>query len=169
LRYPGGIGLMPLMATDLGKGWLAMRLDAGKLLGGAGLALLLSGAAARAEDPTGFTCTFRAGTTLTYNKAKSSFRKVGAKPLTFEVGAIDMVGQKAELTTSGSKGKGPLRIVRALNANHFLEVVGEGFLNITTVFDRDPKLGAHPAVHSRHFGLFGEPVVAQYHGNCKAK
>jgi hypothetical protein len=140
-----------------------------KMLGGAVLALLLHTSSARAEEPTGFSCTFKAGTTLTYNKARSTFRKVAAKPLMFEVGAIDLAGQKAELTTSGSKGKGPLRVVRALNANHFLEVVGEGFLNITTIFDRDPKLGAHPAVHSRHFGLFGEPVVAQYHGNCKAK
>ena len=137
--------------------------------GAVGLAMALSGGTAQAEEPTGYSCTFRAGTTLTYNKAKSMFRKVGAKPLKFEVDAIDLAGQKAELTTSGSKGKGPLRIVRALNANHFLEVVGEGFLNITTVYDRDAKLGAHPAVHSRHFGLFGEPVVAQYHGSCKAK
>jgi hypothetical protein len=143
----------------------------GKSLGGATLALLLSAAvtSAQAEEPTGFSCTFKAGTTLTYNKAKSTFRKVAAKPLKFDVDSIDLAGQKAELTTSGSKGKGPLRIVRALNANHFLEVVSEGFLNITTIYDRDTKLGAHPAVHSRHFGLFGEPVVAQYMGNCKAK
>jgi hypothetical protein len=137
--------------------------------GAAALALAFGVGTAQAEEPAGFSCTFRAGTTLTYNKAKSVFRKVGAKPLKFEVDAIDLAGQKAELTTSGSKGKGPLRIVRALNANHYLEVVGEGFLNITTVYDRDDKLGAHPAVHSRHFGLFGEPVVAQYHGTCKAK
>jgi hypothetical protein len=133
------------------------------------LVLLTGAASARADEPTAFTCTFKAGTTLTYIKAKSTFRKVAAKPLKFDVDAIDLPGQKAELTTSTSKGKGPLRIVRALNANHFLEVVGEGFLNITTIYDRDAKLGAHPAVHSRHFGLFGEPVVAQYMGNCKAK
>jgi hypothetical protein len=138
-------------------------------LAAAVLALLLNSAGAHAEEPTGFSCTFKAGTTLTYLKAKSTFRKVAAKPLKFDVDGIDLAGQKAELTTSASKGKGPLRIVRALNANHFLEVVGEGFLNITTIYDRDAKLGAHPAVHSRHFGLFGEPVVAQYMGNCKAK
>jgi hypothetical protein len=140
-------------------------------LGWAGSLLLLGTQAASATEdgPTAFTCSFRGGTTLTYNKAKSTFRKVAAKPLKFEVDAIDLAGQKAELTTAPGKGKGPLRIVRALNANHFLEVVGEGFLNITTIYDKDTKLGAHPAVHSRHFGLFGEPVVAQYHGSCKAK
>jgi hypothetical protein len=151
------------------KDWLSMRDFVGGVLGTASLALLLSCTVARAEEPTGFNCTFKAGTTLTYNKAKSTFRKVAAKPLKFDVDAIDLPGQKAELTTSVSKGKGPLRIVRALNANHYLEVVSEGFLNITTIYDRDTKLGAHPAVHSRHFGLFGEPVVAQYMGNCKAK
>jgi hypothetical protein len=126
-----------------------------------------AGPASAEDGPTAFTCAFKAGTTLTYNKAKSSFRKVAAKPLNFDVSAIDLAGQKAELTSKS--GKGPLRIVRALNANHYLEVVGEGFLNITTIYDRDAKTGGHPAVHSRHFGLFGEPVVAQYQGFCKGK
>ncbi len=35
--------------------------------------------------------------------------------------------------------KGELRVVRAVNANHFLEVVNEGFLNMTTVYDVDPQ------------------------------
>ena len=38
---------------------------------------------------------------------------------------------------------------------HFLEVVTEGFLNITTVYDKDDTKGAYPAVHSRHFGHVG--------------
>ena len=62
-----------------------------------------------------------------------------------------------------------LRIVRAVNANHFLEVVTEGFLNLTTVYDLDPERKAHPAVHSRHLGLLGEPVIAQYYGFCREK
>jgi hypothetical protein len=117
-----------------------------------------------AADP-GFVCTFKNGTTLAYAKAK--FKRAVAKPLAFEIAAIDLDGQKADLVTP--KGRGPLRVVRAINANHYLEIVGEGFLNITTVYDFDPKAKAHPAVHSRHFGLFGEPVIAQYHGFCTAK
>jgi hypothetical protein len=146
------------------------------VVGAIALAVAATPADAAEDGPTGFTCSFRAGTTLTYNKARGTFRKVAAKPLTFEVDSIDLPGQKAELTTgSGTgkagvpKGKGPLRIVRALNANHYLEVVNDGFLNITTIYDRDAKAAAHPAVHSRHFGLFGEPVVAQYQGFCKPK
>ncbi len=54
-----------------------------------------------------------------------------------------------------------------MNANHFLEVVNEGFLNLTTVYDKDPKTGLHPAVHSRHLGLVGQPVFGQYTGTCK--
>ena len=61
-----------------------------------------------------------------------------------------------------------LRIVQAVNAMHFLEVVTEGFLHITTVYDKDPAKGAYPAVHSRHFGLFGQPLVTQYQGFCEA-
>lgn len=58
------------------------------------------------------------------------------------------------------KPSGKLRIVRALNANSFLEVVDEGFLNLTTIYDLDPATGTYPAVHSRHFGVIGQPVFA---------
>jgi hypothetical protein len=87
--------------------------------------------------------------------------------LSFEIDAIDLAGQKAALKASGDRAPGELRIVRALNANHFLEVAGEGFLNLTTVYDRDPKTSLWPAVHSRHFGILGQAVVAQYTGTCK--
>lgn len=118
-----------------------------------------------ADAATNFICTFKAGSTLSYTNAK--FKRAIAKPLAFDIGSIDLAGQKAELVTP--KGRGELKIVRALNANHFLEVVAEGFLNITTVYDFDATAKAHPAVHSRHFGLFGEPVVAQYQGFCTSK
>jgi hypothetical protein len=136
-------------------------------LAAAAVAMLeLGTASARAADATpGFMCSFKTGTTLSYSNAK--YRRTIAKPLSFEIGAIDLDGQKAELVTP--KGRGALRVVRAINANHYLEVVAEGFLNITTVYDMDPKAKAHPAVHSRHFGLFGEPVIAQYHGFCSPK
>lgn len=128
--------------------------------------LAVAGAPTQAAEPAStFACTFKIGSTLTYDKSK--FRRAVAKPIAFEIANVDLDGQKAELITP--KGRGPLRIVRALNANHYLEIVGEGFLNITTVYDRDSKTGYHPAVHSRHFGLFGEPVVAQYQGFCLPK
>jgi hypothetical protein len=57
-------------------------------------------------------------------------------------------------------------VVRAINANHYLEVVNEGFLNLTTVYDKDEKTGKYPAVHSRHFGILGQPVFGQYTGFC---
>jgi hypothetical protein len=60
-------------------------------------------------------------------------------------------------------------VVQAVNATHFLEVVTEGFLHITTVYDKDDAKGAYPAVHSRHFGLPGQPIVTQYQGFCEAK
>ncbi len=84
-----------------------------------------------------------------------------------EFAAIDLDNQRADLITA--EGKGPLRIVRALGANHFLEVVAEGYLNITTIYALDSSQANYPAVHSRHFGLFGEPLVAQYTGACTAK
>jgi hypothetical protein len=118
------------------------------------------------EGPKSFDCTFRAGSSVTY--ANGTFSAKRAAPLAFSIGDIDLEKQSAALVTE--KGKGQLRVVRAVNANHYLEVVTEGFLNMTTVYDRDPKRGGlHPAVHSRHLGLLGAPQVAQYQGFCKAK
>ncbi len=117
------------------------------------------------ETPKGFTCKFSRGASHAYVKGR--YRGRPAKALAMEIGAIDLDGQRAELIAVD--GKGTLRIVRALGANHFLEVVAEGYMNITTVYQKDEKRGVYPAVHSRHFGLFGEPLVAQYTGICTGK
>jgi len=130
----------------------------------AGLAVFLPGGAGAGEGQTGpLRCTFEAGTSIAY--AGGSYEPSPAKALAFNIADIDLERQEAVLQT-GSGGQGHLKIVRAVNANHFLEVVNEGFLNITTVYDIDPQRKAHPAVHSRHLGLLGEPVVAQYYGFC---
>lgn len=131
----------------------------------AGLTLAIGATSALAqESPKSLTCTFEIGTATTYAMAK--YRTKRAAKLAFTIGDIDLEAQTAALVTA--KGKGALRVVRAVNANHYLEVVAEGFLNMTTIYDKDPKSGLYPAVHSRHFGLFGEPVVGQYYGFCKA-
>lgn len=131
------------------------------------LALFVACALPAAAEPAGsaFTCTFRSGSTLTYSKGV--YRAKTAKPLTLEIADIDLDGQRAAIVQDGRKG--PLRAMRAINANHFIEAVTEGYLNLTTIYDLDPRRGSHPAVHSRHFGLFGEPVVAQYTGFCKPR
>ena len=116
------------------------------------------------DSPKGYTCSFPDGGSKAYVKGR--YRARPAKLYTMEIAAIDLDGQRAELVTPA--GKGTLRIVRALGATHFLEVVTEGYLNLTTVYVKDERLGFHPAVHSRHFGLFGEPLIAQYTGSCKA-
>jgi len=132
------------------------------------LALAAAAQVARAGDegPTHFACDFNKGYSWTYEAGK--FQSVPPTDLSFEIGAIDLDKQSASLILDG-KPSGTLRIVRALNANHFLEVANEGFLNLTTIYDLDPATGKYPAVHSRHFGLFGQPVFAQYAGNCTAK
>jgi hypothetical protein len=110
-------------------------------------------------------CTFDHGTSTTYEAGE--FKSKPAQPLSFEIADIDLEAQAARLLTGNGNGAGTLRIVRALNANHFLEVVNEGFLNFTTIYDIDPARGTYPAVHSRHLGLLGQPVFAQYSGQCK--
>jgi hypothetical protein len=123
---------------------------------------------ARAADelPAHFVCTFETGTSWSYDAGK--FQSAPPSKLAFEIGNINLEGQAADLIVDGRQS-GKFRIVRALNANHFLEVANEGFLNLTTIYDLDATTGAHPAVHSRHFGILGQPVFAQYAGTCGPK
>ncbi len=127
-----------------------------------------TGPAAQAETaaPTAYACSFDKGTSWSVDAG--AMKPAQPSPLNFEISAIDVDKQTAELTIE-QKPAGKLRVVRALNANSFLEVANEGFLNLTTIYDLDSALGAYPAVHSRHFGILGQPVFAQYAGTCKAR
>jgi hypothetical protein len=126
--------------------------------------LILLASPSAADEPKAFNCTFTEGVTHSYNNGVFVAEK--ASPLSFGISAIDAKAQSAELKMRG--GTGQLRIVQAVNAMHFLEVVTEGFLHLTTVYDKDEAKGLYPAVHSRHFGLFGQPLVTQYQGFCEA-
>ena len=136
----------------------------GAALGG----LIALAAASRADDagPAAYACTFEKGNSWSFDGG--AYKSVTPSPLTFDITAIDLEKQTAGLAIDG-RPAGTLRVVRALNANSFLEVANEGFLNLTTVYDRDAVSGTYPAVHSRHFGIFGQPVFAQYAGTCKAR
>ena len=130
-----------------------------------GLQLVATGAA-RADDwPRALACTFNTGNAAT--QTDGVFKQTPASPLAFEVRSIDLEGQAAHMITKAGAPPATVRIVRALNANHFIEVLNEGFLGLTTVYDKDAS-GLFPAVHSRHVGVFGQAVVAQYTGTCKA-
>lgn len=126
-----------------------------------------SGAAAADDGPRRLACSFASGTVSTYDKGV--FASAKAETLGFELDDIDLERQSARIVASPGAAPGSVRVVRAINANHYLEVANEGFLNLTTVYDRDPATGAHPAVHSRHFGLLGQPVYAQYTGHCQPR
>lgn len=122
--------------------------------------------AAETAPPAAYACTFELGNSWTYDAA--AFKSITPAPLKFEINTIDLEKQTADLSID-EKPAGKLRVVRALNANSFLEVANEGFLNLTTVYDLDQASGTYPAVHSRHFGVIGQPVFAQYAGSCKGK
>ncbi len=124
---------------------------------------LLLAAAAPAHANGAMTCTFPAGVVKTFEDGK--FKDETMAELSFRIDEVDLARQTAALFTK--QGKGELKIVRAIGANHYLEVVTEGFLNITTIYDAAGPGAPMPAVHSRHFGLFGTPFVSQYHGTCR--
>lgn len=131
-------------------------------------AMLIHPAPAGADGlPKVLSCTFERGTTTSY--VKGDYQQATAERLAFDISNVDLDAQTARLASGSSGNPIALKMVRALNANHFLEVVNEGFLNLTTVYDRDPGKDAWPAVHSRHFGLLGQPMVAHYQGFCRAK
>lgn len=123
---------------------------------------------ARAEvaPPAAYSCNFDKGNSWSFEGG--TYKSVTPSPLLFDITAIDLEKQTADLMID-QKPAGKLRVVRALNANSFLEVANEGFLNLTTVYDRDATSGTYPAVHSRHFGIIGQPVFGQYAGTCKVK
>lgn len=134
-------------------------------------AMACQAATAPAQEPApdisrDLVCAFDKGQTWSYGE--KDFTAKASAPLSFEISAIDLENQQASLIVD-AKRTGTLKIVRALNANSFLEVANEGFLNLTTVYDLDPQAGYYPAVHSRHFGVLGQPVFAQYAGTCKPK
>ena len=129
------------------------------------LVLLAANPARAADEPKAYTCAFASGVAHVYEKGQFVAEKAAA--LSFGIAAINEQAQTADLKTE--RGTGTLKMVHAVNATHFLEVVTEGFLNITTIYDKDDAKGAYPAVHSRHFGLFGQPILTQYHGFCEAK
>lgn len=136
------------------------------LLVAAAFAVAGIGGAAADDGPRRLACGFTAGTVQSYDKG--GFMAVEAKPLAFELIDIDLDGQSAKIVAAAGAAAGGVRVVRAINANHFIEVATEGFLNLTTVYDKDPATGRHPAIHSRHFGLLGQPVYGQYTGSCEA-
>jgi hypothetical protein len=115
------------------------------------------------EAPLRLSCKFDRGQSGSYEAG--AFKSQPASALSFEISDINLEVQSAKISVDG-KVTGTLRVVRALNANHYLEVANEGFLNLTTVYDLDPAVKAYPAVHSRHFGLFGQALFAQYTGLC---
>jgi hypothetical protein len=133
---------------------------------GPALLVALPSVAAASDLPVTLNCEFKAGTTGGYDKGKFTFKPTAA--LSFDMTSINLKGQSADMKMPGDENGGKLAIARAVGANHFLEVVTEGYWNITTVYELDAVNKVYPAVHSRHFGLLGQPVVAQYTGLCKA-
>ncbi|HPG89327.1 MAG TPA: hypothetical protein PLD46_06710 [Hyphomicrobium sp.] len=130
--------------------------------------VLLATAAVAEDDktPAAYVCTFEKGNSWSHEGG--AYKSATPTPLSFEITNIDLEKQSAVLVID-AKQAGTLRVVRALNANSFLEVANEGFLNLTTVYDLDSTSNTYPAVHSRHFGILGQPIFAQYAGTCTGK
>jgi len=126
------------------------------------LAQLQGRMASGTELPMSFSCHFETGGAWIFDGGKFTEEKVKALDLQIVTGKS---GSSPTLKTDA--GTVRLKHVAALDANHFLEVTVGGYLNITTIFDEKTKTGSFPAVHSRHFGVLGKPLVSQYRGICR--
>lgn len=148
------------VGSKLGIGWVCGAVRA------VGMVLVLGATQSWAADdnPKNLVCSFTGGESRTYEGG--TFQSKPPNPLSFSIEDIDLEKQTATLRVTPDAKPGKLSVVRAINANHFLEVVNEGFLNLTTVYDKDETAGKYPAVHSRHGGVVGAPVFGQYTGFC---
>lgn len=131
--------------------------------------LVLSGAATlpvvqAADLPAAITCTFLDGGAWSFEKG--TFASKPVDKYVFSVRDIDRTTMTARIERKD--GLAMLRMVQAVDALHFIEVGVEGYLNLTTVYEQQPD-GTHPAVHSRHVAVLGEPLVSQYRGTCQAQ
>ncbi len=135
----------------------------GFILGG-GIVLIALAAHAKAGTKA-LHCTFESGAAWTYAAGKFNPQKLHR--LAFIISHVEMQRQTAKLITD--KGEAQLKTVQAVNARHFIEVASAGFLNLTTIYDKDETTGRFPAVHSRHFGVLGQALVSQFRGSCQEK
>lgn len=129
----------------------------------AGISLLVSSPAV-AELPAALVCTFKDGGAWAFEK--QGFVPKAAEGLSFAIADIDRNTMTARLDRK--EGLVVLRMVQAVDALHFIEVGVEGYLNLTTVYEKQPN-GETPAVHSRHVAVLGDPLVSQYRGVCQPK
>lgn len=130
------------------------------------LSPVLVSAIASAADTPAIPAVLQCGSTgsATGSYEAGKYASKPPAPLSFLIDDIDLDGQAVRIVTGPSGVSGNPRIVRAISANHFLEVANEGFLNLTTIYDKDPKTGLYAAIHCRHRGVLGQPVFAQYTG-----
>ena len=120
------------------------------------------GSAHSGAAPSAFECQFTDGGTWSFEQG--AFGPVTSKNLSFTIDQV--AAQTARLR--GAKGAKTLKVVRAIDARHFIEVTVAGFLNITTIYETsDGDEATMPAVHSRHLGIVGQPFVSQYRGLCR--
>ena len=115
------------------------------------------------ELPNAFRCHFNHGGAWIHQDGKYTEETVKALDLHIVTGKSG----SASAVLKTAEGSARLKHVAALDANHYLEVTVGGYLNITTIFDQISKEGGYPAVHSRHFGVLGKPLVSQYRGICR--
>ena len=141
-----------------------MRVNARMGRWGLGIISLLVSFPAAAELPAALVCNFKDGGAWSFEK--QGFVPKPAEGLSFAIADIDRATMTARLDRK--EGLVMLRMVQAVDALHFIEVGVEGYLHLTTVYEKQPN-GETPAVHSRHVAVLGEPLVSHYRGVCQPK
>jgi hypothetical protein len=111
-----------------------------------------------------FRCNFSDGISTNWDSGKPSLTK-DARMAEMVFDQLDT--QKGSGRLIGNAGVENIQTLSGDKSIHIIEITPTRNMNITTIFapvKKNPNL--HPAVHSRHINLMGEPLTSQFVGLC---
>src|SRR5262245_15920541 len=114
-------------------------------------------------------CVFTNGVFTVFEKTAFESKPAGQKPIDLHFDAIDTKEGTARVI--GNQGAGDVSVFATLGGLTFMEPVGSGGLNFTTVFGDSTGLeNEYLGVHSRHRPVpmeLGGPMLSQWYGTCR--
>jgi len=122
------------------------------------VAAFSSATAAEAPMPKSLKCEFTSGVFHAWGEET----KINSDKLEMVFDSIDAKARTARII--GNAGAEDVAVILTPDHLSFMEITGAGNINLTTVYLSPSELRA---VHSRHVGLDGWPLLSQSYGICR--